>query len=333
MQIKVPEFFFSNLEGIPYFFSKATECRKVLEKHIQGSLPRGSSTRWNFYNRTVTKVKQYLEPIKACFEEIRTENRNSKVVRKAEGFLSFLKGSNVKFWLTLFEKVLYHTDILMKTMQKPSITPSSIQITIKNFKVNMQKLRNSDLTCHSSQSIQAEAKEVVDNVISSCEDRFHFTDHLVIAKLFDKDFFQDRTESEFKDILLRVGENYPEIDHRQLKSELEFYYESPDMQKEKLITLTNTFSDSFTDLKKLVEVLITIPMTTTEPERKFSTLSRIKTNLRSTMKNQRLNALGILSMEKKLVRNPEVKLTEKVIQHFINKKNRRIDFVYKRIPL
>ena len=43
-------------------------------------------------------------------------------------------------------------------------------------------------------------------------------------------------------------------------------------------------------------------MTTVEPECCFSTLKRLKTFLRNTMKHDRLNALAMLSIKKELVK-------------------------------
>jgi len=64
------------------------------------------------------------------------------------------------------------------------------------------------------------------------------------------------------------------------------------------------------------------------PERCFSTLKIIKTFLRSTLNTERLNALAVLSMEKKfLSSHPEIR--EKIINLFVQSKTRRMDFVFK----
>ena len=49
----------------------------------------------------------------------------------------------------------------------------------------------------------------------------------------------------------------------------------------------NNLSDSFCESIKLLETLITIPMCSTEAERTFSSLKRIKTYLRNTMGQSR----------------------------------------------
>ena len=59
----------------------------------------------------------------------------------------------------------------------------------------------------------------------------------------------------------------------------------------------------------------------------------IKSRLRSRMNNTRLNALGVLSMEKSFI-NEKVQtgkenFLEKVLQHFIRQKNRKMIFFTK----
>ena len=53
----------------------------------------------------------------------------------------------------------------------------------------------------------------------------------------------------------------------------------------------------------LVRVALTIAVTSTESERSFSTMKRIKTRLRATMCENRLSDLSVLSIEKEIVRD------------------------------
>ena len=71
-------------------------------------------------------------------------------------------------------------------------------------------------------------------------------------------------------------------------------------------------------------------MTTSEAERCFSTLNRVKTFLRSTMQASRLNALGMLSMEKDMIRDIP-NFNQKVIDRFARLANRRVSFLYKTV--
>lgn len=88
--------------------------------------------------------------------------------------------------------------------------------------------------------------------------------------------------------------------------------------------LEETFSESVTPLR----LLVTIPMTTSEHESCYSTLKRIKSFLRSTMGQERLSALAMLSTEKNMI-SSIANFNEKVIDIFANRRERRMDFIYK----
>ncbi|CAH1971560.1 unnamed protein product [Acanthoscelides obtectus] len=96
-------------------------------------------------------------------------------------------------------------------------------------------------------------------------------------------------------------------DKNRLKTELQVLY-----QREELSTTSGAvplsillneegLNCTFQETLKLLSILITIPMSTSEAERSFSMLKRIKTFLRNTMKEERLSALGMLSAEKHFV--------------------------------
>ena len=94
------------------------------------------------------------------------------------------------------------------------------------------------------------------------------------------------------------------------------------------VFMENKLQDTFSETVSLLKILITTPMTTAESERCFSTLKRIKTFLRNTMAQDRLNALAMLSMEKNLIQNiPD--FNTKVIEKFATQKDRRAKFMYK----
>jgi hypothetical protein len=68
---------------------------------------------------------------------------------------------------------------------------------------------------------------------------------------------------------------------------------------------------------------LTIPVTVASAEKSFSKLKLIKSYLRSTMSQERLNGLAILSIEKKLLENLEYK---NLISNFASQKARRLIF-------
>ena len=78
--------------------------------------------------------------------------------------------------------------------------------------------------------------------------------------------------------------------------------------------------DAFPQLTKLVRIALTIAVSTAQCERSFSALKRIKTYLRSTMGEERLANLAVLSVEREMSR----RLSLDDVVHSFAKKDRRI---------
>ena len=97
------------------------------------------------------------------------------------------------------------------------------------------------------------------------------------------------------------------------------------------------FSDDiheiYSQYTKLCQLVLSIPATTASSERSRSTLKRIKSFLRNTMTNERLSCLSTLAIEKQLlgvmVKDPI--FVEDVINEFAEKKERRLELIYKKI--
>ena len=79
-------------------------------------------------------------------------------------------------------------------------------------------------------------------------------------------------------------------------------------------------SHCFPNMKILLSVLLTVPVTNAEAERSFSALKRLKSYLRSTINQERLNGLALLA-----VHNDFSISAENVIDNFA-KSNRKLLF-------
>lgn len=82
--------------------------------------------------------------------------------------------------------------------------------------------------------------------------------------------------------------------------------------------------DVFSTIKKLLQVLSTLPVSVASAERSFSTLRRLKTWLRSRMTEDRLSALCLINIYNKVDMLDQI---DHIIDIFANLKNRRVDFV------
>ncbi|KAE9522096.1 hypothetical protein AGLY_017515 [Aphis glycines] len=242
-----------------------------------------------------------------------------------------------------------HVDILYNQLQKRETDSTTVKNNIDSFIKEISKIRNqmetlcsgnivqnSNKRKHRGDELKQEAIEVCDNIISQIKQRFDFTGHLVASNLFLADNFEKYNEH-FPDGYFNETINvYPYFDSKKLKTELQIIYSRNEFRTMSgavsllsfIISenLTNTFGESM----KLLKIIITIPMSTAESERCFSTLKRIKTFLRNTIHQERLSALAMLSIEKNLIMNiPD--FNNKVIELFASSKERRLDFTYKNV--
>ncbi|KAJ4430725.1 hypothetical protein ANN_19316 [Periplaneta americana] len=79
--------------------------------------------------------------------------------------------------------------------------------------------------------------------------------------------------------------------------------------------IENNVVVSFSEVSMRLKITATVPMSTSEAERCFSTLKQMKTFLRNTMEEERLMALAMISIEKSMVTEC-VDFDERVINMF-----------------
>lgn len=72
----------------------------------------------------------------------------------------------------------------------------------------------------------------------------------------------------------------------------------------------------------LLKILSILPVSTASVEKSFSTLKIIKTYLRNSTSETRLNGLALMNIHGQIIIDPE-----KIINKFASKKERRLDFL------
>ena len=90
-----------------------------------------------------------------------------------------------------------------------------------------------------------------------------------------------------------------------------------------VLNYLKTMNDIFSNAWIAYRILLTIPVTVASEERNFSKLKLIKTYLRSTMSQEKLNGLAILSIEKNTVKMLDYK---DLISTFVAKNMIRVMF-------
>ena len=73
-----------------------------------------------------------------------------------------------------------------------------------------------------------------------------------------------------------------------------------------------------------MEIALTLPLTSCSAERAFSKLKLIKSRLRSTMNQERLQSLMLMSVESDIMEGLD---TEKLVEDFVDISPRRMNLV------
>ncbi|XP_065654903.1 52 kDa repressor of the inhibitor of the protein kinase-like [Hydra vulgaris] len=112
--------------------------------------------------------------------------------------------------------------------------------------------------------------------------------------------------------------------HAELELWEEFWKEKTELPSTILDTLKFMDMRGFPNILEAFHILATIPITTCECERSISTLRRIKTYTRSTMSENRLNGLALMSIHQEIV--PDI---NRVIEIFASKGDRKLELLFK----
>ena len=81
---------------------------------------------------------------------------------------------------------------------------------------------------------------------------------------------------------------------------------------------------AFPNLRKCIQIALTIPVTSASCERSFSAMKLLKTHLRNKTEDDRLNDLEVLFVHKQRARLLDC---DNLMDEFANAKNRRIQFL------
>jgi hypothetical protein len=354
--------FFSNIQDVPDFFSNSPERVALLDAIVGGKIARSVPTWWDFKSRVVNIVFEYREELIECMEAIEEGKLGTNIIliNQAMAIKRMLQDGRFIFWLTFFQYIMPHVDVLFEELQRRKVDPVELKNAVECFTASMNKIKETKIsevkeeveegvsleledqipkrrrTEAKHENNRAAALEVCDVIIDVAKERFAFSGHLVAAWLFFSEKFSEYNIDFPERELTTAVAAYSMLDKQRLKTELSVIY----MREEyKSITgatsllnflISNNLEDALREVKKLLEIIVTVPMITTEAERTFSTLNRIKTFLRNSMSQDRLTALAVLSIESEFVKTIP-SFNEKVMDNFANKTNHRMDLLYKNI--
>ena len=262
---------------------------QILDEIVGRRMPSTSATRWNFRSRLVETVFEYRELLYHCFEQIEISCRQTSTISQARGLKLKISQSDFLFWLHVFHMIMPHVEILYNQLQKRSIDAVTAKKAIQSFEEIIKDVRDNIDSIAKNYSQQESkkrrqddhktrniaAKEVCDVILFQAKERFSFNQHLIASNLFNSGNFPEFHKTFPETTVRDTCAVYPFLDRPKLRTELEVVYMRGDFRNVCGATdllafiIENNLQKTFSETAKLLKVLITIPMTTSEAERCF----------------------------------------------------------------
>ncbi|XP_018569006.1 uncharacterized protein LOC108909230 isoform X1 [Anoplophora glabripennis] len=354
------QIFFAHLSGICSFFDTSSQRIRLLDEIVQRRVQYPLDIKWNFHSEAVNTVYEYRTDLICVMSNLQNnENiRLASTIEKAGAYMHRLNDPDFVFWLAVFHKIMPYVDIIFNQVREKNINPDKVERYLHDFEDAMQNIRlqmdeiiayvdfelsedehryhkmSRTLTLENK---KMEALEMCDSIVHQIRTRFSYTGHLVMTNLFAIETFATWPKTFPENFLYEVVNTYPFLDKGRLKTELQVLYDRDELRDifDRTVALLSLIlpvevCDIFQETLKLLRILVTMPVSTTETERCLPILKNIKNFLRNTKKEQGLDALGMLSLEKTFLNNIE-NFNKRVIELFASKNERKMDFQYRTV--
>lgn len=179
--------------------------------------------------------------------------------------------------------------------------------------------------------------QIIDNIVSHMTQRFADIEHLSFFQLMDHTSFPTFCKSVSFPCseLAQLIETYPFFDEHKLRNELHTLYNNRLFHKPPAELLQLLIEDelqgTLSEVCKLLQLMLTIPATSTSAEPSLSCLKRIKTYLRNTCGQDRNDNLARIFIDSVVVEDLKAsgKFYNMVIEHYATVRDRRTEFIFK----
>ncbi|XP_024992448.1 uncharacterized protein LOC112526392 [Cynara cardunculus var. scolymus] len=324
--------FFGTCQTIYNVFANSTKRWNVLLEFIDDlTLKSLSTTRWESHIESVKAIKSQFAQIREALLKLSQVSDDGKLCRDAESLVNGeLSSFEFIVSLVIWHEILYKINLVSKKLQSKDMLLDVAFDEIPNTEREQQSAQETFRTDY--------FLVLVDMALSQLKTRFEQMKifESIFGFMFDGSRLVNLNDEELKnscmnlEVALTNGDDC-DIDGKYLFMELQILQEmlpSEAYKGEKPWTSIEILEfakkmDMFPYVLLAYRILLTIPVMVASAERSFSKLKLLKSYLRSTMSQERLNGLAILSIESKFLTNVEY---EKIIDIFVSRNARRHRF-------
>ncbi|XP_022003219.1 zinc finger MYM-type protein 1-like [Helianthus annuus] len=338
--------FFGTIQRLYTIFAHSINRWQILKDSVKElTLKSLSTTRWESRIDSIKPIRTQLGDVRKALREVRGTDRDAKIISEAKSLEEYELGdfeflAQIVIWFELLSKVNvnYREVGFSKALDEAREIANEIGV---NAEFRQKRLIYSKKQFDESSSVEEVTfspeedfrvnyfLSIVDQAIFSLETRFEQYQKFekIFGFLFPKKL-KTLDEAKLKECCYRLEdalkyEGESDIDAKELCMELKLittflprHIDNPFDVLDYIFQRSTTYPYAINAYK----VLLTIPVTVASAERSFLKLKLLKTYLRSSMSQERLNGLATISIESEILDTMDYK---ELIESFASKNARR----------
>lgn len=355
--------FFKTCEALSSFLQQSTRAEEFLNEIVRIHNSESMPIRWDIKPFLIRNILEHHDDLCKLFYNMNNNPNlwDSDSLVKSTGFYSWLTKVSTCFLLIVYNEIFIKTDSLFYNLQLQTTRMSDCIYRINNTVSLLEQLCNNfddlytkfEAYCseHNLMELKLESESVKEDrvrlfgkilvdVLNTMKARFADFAHLNFISLVQGANFDKLSCQSDNEALTCLENNYGHFfDLSRLKADLAGIYHSEVFRNKSIkevleFILDSKLSQTFPEVVKLLQLVLTIPATSLSVPKSQSALRRIQCYTEDKENiSQKTSSLAFLSIEKerliKIEQDPTYKFYEKVTAIFATKNEKNLDFIYK----